>query len=143
MGTVTSPRVRARFDIKESRRPRPAATVLVVDDDSAFRALVCEMLEASGHRVLAAQNALEAHQISKTFPGRIDLLVIDMRMPLMGGLALAEQLRKKRPLRFLFMSGHAPVVGAGIPWPPRAAAFILKPFTEQDLLDKVHEVLGS
>jgi two-component system cell cycle sensor histidine kinase/response regulator CckA len=135
--------VRTSFDTRRSTRPRPAATVLVVDDDNALRALVCEMLEASGHRVLAAQNALEAHQISKTFPGRIDLLVVDMRMPLMGGLALAEQLRKKRPLRFLFMSGHAPVIGAGIPWPPRAAAFILKPFTEQDLLDKVHEVLGS
>ena len=97
MGTVTSPRVRARFDIEESSRPRPAATVLVVDDDSAFRALVCQMLEASGHRVLAAQNALEAHQISKTFPGRIDLLVVD----------------------------------------------ILKPFTGEQLLGKVHEVLGS
>lgn len=132
-----------RFDTKGSTTPRPAATVLVVDDDNAFRALVCEMLGARGYRVLAAQNALEAHQISRTFAGRIDLLVVDMRMPLMGGLALAEQLRRKRPLRFLFMSGHAPVIGAGIPWPPRAAAFILKPFTEEQLLGKVREVLGS
>jgi CheY-like chemotaxis protein len=133
--------VRARFDTKASTTPPSAKTVLVVEDDGAFRALVCEMPEASGHRVLAAQNALEAHQISKTFPGRIDLLVVDMRMPLMGGLALAEQLRKKRPLRFLFMSGHAPVIAAGIPWPPRTAAFILKPFTPAQLLGKVQEVL--
>jgi len=135
--------VRARSDIKGSTTPLPAKTVLVVDDDSAFRALVCEMLGARGYRVLAAQNALEAHQISRTFAGRIDLLVVDMRMPLMGGLALAEQLRKKRPLRFLFMSGHAPVIGAAIPWPPRQAAFILKPFTGQQLLGKVQEVLRS
>jgi DNA-binding response OmpR family regulator len=52
MGTVTSPRVRARFDIEESSRPRPAATVLVVDDDSAFRALVCQMLDASDSQFL-------------------------------------------------------------------------------------------
>jgi len=56
--------VRTSFDTKGSRTPRAAATVLVVDDDNAFRALVCEMLEARGYRVLAAQNALEAHQIS-------------------------------------------------------------------------------
>lgn len=132
--------MRTSFDTKGSRTPRAAATVLVVDDDNAFRALVCEMLEARGYRVLAAQNALEAHQISRTFAGRIDLLVVDMRMPLMGGLALAEQLRKKRPLRFLFMSGHAPVMGA---WPPGQAAFILKPFTGEQLLGKVQEVLGA
>lgn len=135
--------MRAKLDTREPSRSQPAKTVLVVDDDRAFRALVCEMLEASHHRVLTAQNALEAHQISRTFPGRIDLLMVDMRMPLMGGLALAEQLRKKRPLRFLFMSGHAPVMGAGIPWPPRAAAFILKPFTQEQLLGKVMELLGS
>jgi two-component system cell cycle sensor histidine kinase/response regulator CckA len=135
--------VRGRFDTKASTTPPPAKTVLVVDDDGALRALVCEMLEASGHRVLAAQNALEAHQISRAFPGRIDLLLVDLRMPLMGGLALAEQLRKKRPLRFLFMSGAAPVIGASIPWPPGQAAFILKPFTEDQLLGKVQEVLSS
>ncbi|PYQ43498.1 MAG: response regulator [Acidobacteria bacterium] len=135
--------MRTSFDTKGSTTPRPAATVLVVDDDNAFRALVCEVLEARGYRVLAAQNALEAHQISRNFTGRIDLVVVDMRMPLMGGLALAEQLRKKRPLRFLFMSGHAAVTGVGIPWPPGQAAFILKPFTGEQLLGKVQEVLGA
>jgi hypothetical protein len=64
-------------------------------------------------------------------------------MPLMGGPALAEQLRKKRPLRFLFMSGGAAAIGGGGAPPPRDAAFILKPFTRDALLGKVQEVLGA
>ena len=124
--------------------PTTTKTVLVVDDDGALLALVRETLETSGYRVLTAHNALEAHQISLTFPGRIDLLVADVYMPLMGGVALAEQLRRKRPLRFLFMSGHAGAVagGGGVRLPPDAA-FILKPFTPDAFLGKVRDLLGT
>lgn len=121
--------------------PVPMTTILVVEDDDAHRALVCEVLEASAYRVLAARNALEAMQISKRFPDRIALVILDMAMPLMSGQALAERLRKKRPLRILFMSGLLPsLVATGAPVPDRTP-FIQKPFTPEELLGRVQEVL--
>jgi DNA-binding response OmpR family regulator len=121
--------------------PVPTTTVLVVEDDDAHRALVCEVLEASAYRVLAARNGLEAMQINKTFPDRIALVILDMALPLMSGLALAERLRKKRPFRMLLMSGQpAPLVTVAAQAPDRTA-FIQKPFTAEELLGRVREVL--
>ena len=116
---------------------------MVVDDDDALRAIVCELLESGGYSVLAARNALEAMQLSQTFPGRLDLIILDIAMPLMDGVDLAERLRKKRPLRILLMSGHSAVLGEGSARRPRDAAFIQKPFTRDELLRKVRQILGT
>lgn len=126
-----------------SRPPQPAKTILVVDDDSELRGTVCELLQSCGHEVLAARNALEALQLSKTFPGQLDLIIIDLAMPLMDGVDLADRLRKKRPFRVLFMSGDPTVLGEDLGRRLRDAAFIQKPFTRDELVRQVRELLGA
>ena len=80
---------------------------------------------------------------SANLPGRLDLIVLDVEMPLIGGVDLAERLQKKRPLRVLLMSGYPMVLGEGSARRLPGAAFIQKPFTRDELLLKVRQVLGG
>jgi DNA-binding response OmpR family regulator len=122
--------------------PRPLKTILLVDDDTPFRAIVSELLELAGYRVLGAQNGLEALRLSRRFPDRIDIAIVDILMPLMSGVALVDRLRRKRPVRFLLMSGDiAALAGDRAHW-PRDTGFIQKPFTHSELLGKVRDLLS-
>jgi DNA-binding response OmpR family regulator len=118
-------------------------TILLVDDDTPFRAIVSELLELAGYRVLGAQNGLEALRLNRRFPGRIDVAIVDLVMPLMSGVALVDRLRRKRPLRFLLMSGDITALATDrAQWPP-GAGFIQKPFTHRELLGRVQDLLSS
>ena len=118
-------------------------TILLVDDDTPFRAIVSEVLGLAGYRVLEAQNGIEALRLNRRFPGRIDVAIIDVVMPLMSGVALVDRIRRKRPVHFLLMSG-----GIGAPAADRAqctqdAAYIQKPFTYRELLGTVRDLLST
>lgn len=125
-----------------SAAPADDRTILVVDDDKAYAAIVCDVLQEAGYRVLVAQNALEALQINQTFSGRIDLVVVDLVMPLMSGIALAERIQRTRPVRLLLMSGHPGAIRSG--WAaPADIAFMRKPVTRTHLLSTVQAVLDA
>ena len=125
-----------------SALPPAMKTILLVDDDTPFRAIVSELLELAGYRVLEAQNGLEALRLNRRFPGRIDVAIVDIVMPLMSGLALVERLRRKRPVRFLLMSGAISALADRAQW-PRGVAHIQKPFTHGELLRMVRDLLSS
>ena len=122
--------------------PADDRTILVVDDDKAYAAIVCDVLQEARYRVLVAHNALEALQINQTFSGRIDLVVVDLVMPLMSGIALAKRIQRKRPVRLLLMSGHPGANRSG--WAaPADIAFMRKPVTRAHLLSTVQAVLDA
>lgn len=117
-------------------------TLLVVEDDVTLRKLIQEMLGTAGYTVLAASNGMEALEASGRHPGEIHLLLTDVVMPGMNGLALAARLSKIRPhTKVLYMSGYTDnaVVHHGIL--EENVAFIQKPFTTDNLRRKVREVL--
>ena len=73
--------------------------VLVVEDDSDVRAAICDALRDAGHEVTGlgdGQQGLE-HILSKTF----DLVVTDVRLPKLGGLALFHKIREVAPSAML------------------------------------------
>lgn len=114
----------------------PRETILLVDDEPAVRQLFTLALERVGYRVHEARNGQEALEVFERHGESIDLLLTDMRMPLMSGADLARQLRaKRRSLKLLCISGHA---GEEHEF---AADFLAKPFSRTELLAKVREVL--
>ena len=126
-----------------SAPPPPMKTILLVDDETPFRTIVSELLQHAGYWVLGAQNGLEALRLNRRFPGRIDIAIVDIVMPLMSGVALVDRLRRKRPVRFLLMSGDiTALAGDRAPW-PQGTALIQKPFTHSELLGKVRDLLTS
>jgi CheY-like chemotaxis protein len=75
------------------RVAEPARSVLVVEDDTDLRELAALVLESSGYQVLLAANGREAlRQVEQGLP---DLVLLDMKMPVMNGWEFARQLRER------------------------------------------------
>jgi two-component system, cell cycle sensor histidine kinase and response regulator CckA len=119
-------------------------TVLLVEDEDGVRELVWKILTEHGHTVLEARHGRDALTLAEGYDQPIQLLLSDVVMPEMGAGELAEQLVAQRPdMKVVFISGYTSdeVVRRGIS--RRDAAFIQKPFTADELMRKVREVLGS
>jgi two-component system, cell cycle sensor histidine kinase and response regulator CckA len=124
--------------------PRGSETVLVVEDDASVRGVVRALLEAQGYRVLDAPCGKAALEVVARKPGPIDLLIVDVVMPEMGGRALADALASTGlSMKVLFMSGHsdAMVLERGVN--PSSSMFLRKAFSPAELILKVREVLGE
>jgi two-component system cell cycle sensor histidine kinase/response regulator CckA len=120
-----------------------ACSVLVVDDDRGVRRLTARMLRTEGYSVLEAESAAEALRALETDPD-IRLLVTDIVMPEMDGLALADRALAKLPhLRVMLMTGHAPELTAQLDLRQSPLPVLLKPFTAEQLLGKVRDTLAS
>ena len=118
-------------------------TVLLVEDETSLRDIVCQSLEASGYRVLSAASGAEALALNRA-ESRVDLLITDVVMPGMGGRRVAEVIRATRPhLRVVYMSGYtdSSIVDHGLLEP--GVTFVQKPFTTDTLLRKIREVLDA
>jgi two-component system, cell cycle sensor histidine kinase and response regulator CckA len=120
---------------------RGSETILLVDDTDIVRRLARDVLKTAGYRVLEAGGADEAMQVAgKQDP--IDLLVTDVVMPGRNGIELAERLRTTRSeLPVLYMSGYTDMAIVRDGLLAQDVAFLQKPFTPHDLLQKVRQVL--
>src|SRR5439155_11345398 len=117
------------------------ASVLVVDDEPDARVLVAETLRADGYDVVEAADGEAA--LAAAAVHQPDLLVTDVVMPRVGGVELADRLRRRSPgTRVLYVSGHAPAAdGARMLC---GAPLLTKPLRRTDLLAAVrHTLQGS
>jgi len=82
-------------------------TILVADDEELVREAACEVLTRIGYKVKAVVNGKEAVQCMNDFKDDIDLALLDLIMPQMGGMDAARQIRKIRPdLPLIFITGY-------------------------------------
>jgi CheY-like chemotaxis protein len=118
----------------------PELRILVVDDEPHIRATVLAMLEAEGYDVVEATNGAEALTVVEA--GAPDLVLLDMRMPVLDGWGFAAELRRR---------GHAvPIVVMtaardAARWASEIAApaFLAKPFGFDDLITAVERARSS
>jgi EAL domain-containing protein (putative c-di-GMP-specific phosphodiesterase class I)/CheY-like chemotaxis protein len=114
------------------------STVLVVDDEHSLRVATHRILSSQGYNVLHAATASEALRICTEQRGAIDLVVTDIFLTDWRGHELAGRIREMQPdARFLFVSGD-PTASALV----TGAPFLAKPFSKQELLDRVGLVLA-
>ena len=129
-----------RYLVSDSPRPTPARgreSILLVEDEPAVRQLFAQALARAGYNVFEARNGEEAIKLFDQYGDAIDLLLTDMRMPYMGGAELAEQLRARRvSLKLICISGYSSGLDGDL-----EGDFLAKPFSRDDLLKKVREVL--
>lgn len=116
--------------------------ILLVEDEPTLLNLGQLMLEKLGYTVLPADSPGKGLQLTQEHAGKIDLLITDVVMPEMNGRDLALMVTALQPkIKQLFMSGytadvivHSGVLDAGI-------AFIQKPFSLQELSEKISSIL--
>jgi CheY-like chemotaxis protein len=116
-----------------------AARVLVVEDDPDLAALEAEVLKLRGHEVDVASNGREA--LDAVERARPDLILLDMKMPVMNGREFADEYRRREPC-----TAPIVVVTAADDAQRRAAevgasGWIAKPFDPEALVDKVARLL--
>jgi two-component system cell cycle sensor histidine kinase/response regulator CckA len=120
-----------------------ATTLLLVEDEDGVRELIHEWLAAHDYVVHSADDGQQALQVAEGIES-IDMLIADVVMPIMGGPALAKRLLQSRPdLKVIFVSGYADEAIGDRRMLEDGASFLQKPFTLEDLLKKVREVLAD
>jgi CheY-like chemotaxis protein len=83
-------------------------TILVVEDDGSLRKLTAALLESTGYQVFEADHGEAAINLVRNLAESIDLLLIDVLVPVMSWVELSAKLTKMRPdLKVLLMSGYA------------------------------------
>jgi FixJ family two-component response regulator len=113
-----------------------ASFVYVIDDDADMRAALQSLLGSVGLRVETFGSALDF--LGKKLPDAAICLVVDIRMPGLGGLDFQTELAKANiDVPIIFITGHGDIAMTVKAMKAGAVEFLAKPFREQDLLDAV------
>jgi DNA-binding NtrC family response regulator len=117
-------------------------TVLVVDDDPHILELLAARLSMSDFEVVTATGAREA--LENLGSQRVDLMITDVRMPGMGGVELFRKARSLQPyLPVILLTAYGTIPDAVKAIKEGVVDYLTKPFDGQDLVKKVHEILGE
>lgn len=124
---------------EEQTRFGSERAVLVVDDDASVLDLARRSLDQEGYRVTTALSADQALAVLSHPGADVDVLVTDISMPKVTGLQLAREVRRIEPAtKIVFMSGTHDTRSR-----TEGDAWVQKPFTPDELLERVHSVLET
>lgn len=117
----------------------PTPLVLVVDDDAALRRMLTLALKNDGYTVITAGNGVEALDTFATHP--IDLVILDVEMPIMGGHSVCIELRKKSDVPIIFLTARARTDDLVAGLELGGDQYMTKPFVLQELRARMRAVL--
>ena len=131
-----------KAEIKEEQPLMRHKTVLLVDDEELVREVSQEMLKAMGYDVLTTKGGEEAIKVYKKYQDTIDLVLLDMIMPDMGGKKVYDCLKEINPeVKVLLSSGYSingeatEIIAQG------CNGFIQKPFSFENLAQEIKKIL--
>ncbi len=109
------------------------ARILIVDDEAEVRLLLAREIEERGHEVVVAADSAQA--MEETGRGDFDVVLTDVRMPGMDGMALTAWIKRTRPdTNVIVMSGHGSLETANRALHLGAFDYLQKPFREIDMV---------
>jgi two-component system cell cycle sensor histidine kinase/response regulator CckA len=124
--------------------PRGNETILLVEDEEAYRTLIREILQDCGYAVLEASGAFQALSILERHLRPIDLLLTDVVMPGLSGGELAGRLEPMHPeAKIILISGYDDDRDALRALRDSGLQYLRKPFNAQTLASAVREVLDA
>ena len=146
--TVYLPRVSDPVSEKSTAvetRSRPGSEpVLVVEDEEAICNFILSILRRQGYDATGARSAAEAISIFSSRPGAFRLVLADVVMPRMSGIELGRWLAEAdKSVRVLYMTGYSKHALVQADSPGGALEVLHKPFTSEQLLKKIREVLDE
>jgi two-component system, cell cycle response regulator CpdR len=120
------------------------ARILIAEDEDTLRALVARALRDIGHEVEVAADGAEALEVLQRDPAGFELLLADIKMPVMDGIALALAAARDAPtVTILLMTGYADQRERASGLEALVHDVVLKPFTLAEIRSAVKEALDS
>ena len=121
-------------------------TIVITEDNENVRNLVSDILSEAGHEVITAANGEEAVLLISDSPDSVDLVVLDVIMPVLGGYEAADQIREIRPdIPVIFCSGYNSKV-QDVEDSHRnlyRSRFLPKPYSIEQLLQTINELFAE
>lgn len=118
--------------------------ILVVDDEESILTVAKDMLESHGYKVLKASDGVEALEVFRSQNGNIDLVILDMIMPKMGGLKTFQELKAFNPdVTALLSTGYSKNAKAREIINEGVKGFVQKPYQIHTLLSEVRNALNG
>jgi two-component system cell cycle sensor histidine kinase/response regulator CckA len=122
--------------------PGREATVLVIDDEFDVRDVIQDILTTHGFRVLTAENGRRGIEVFRQHADVVDIVLLDMKMPDLGGREVYRELRRIRPdARVIVISGYSDEIDPLRFGEPLPAAFLGKPFIIETMIERIRAVL--
>jgi CheY-like chemotaxis protein len=130
---------------ESNERPRKGTeTILLAEDHEGLRELGMETLEALGYRVLLATNGVEAVEVFNCNPDRIDVVVLDVVMPELGGPDAYMKMSAIRPnLGVVFATGYTAEAASLTSLVEKGAVVLQKPYSAKSLSGAIRGVMES
>lgn len=116
-----------------------AETILIVDDDAQIRDVLRIALEQAGFRTEAAGDGAEG--LAKGRSGRFDLIVLDIGLPEMDGLAMCRELRSSTQTPVLFLTAREDEIDRVLAFELGGDDYVTKPFSPRELVARVRAIL--
>ncbi|CUT06285.1 PAS domain S-box protein [Candidatus Kryptonium thompsonii] len=130
-------------EAKEEAKPEikgGTETILIAEDEEKLRTTVIDMLQSLGYKVYSASNGLEAIEIFKEKANEIDLVFLDIVMPVLGGYEAMKEIVKIKPsIKVIFATGYS-LNGLNLEF-IKGFDLIQKPYSYETIAVKVREVL--
>jgi two-component system, cell cycle sensor histidine kinase and response regulator CckA len=116
--------------------------ILVVDDEAAIREIMKVSLETHNYRVITACDGIDAFSVYAEHKQAVRLIILDLMMPSLDTSTIILTLKKMNPqVQIIAMSGLAPNQAIAASDPTTIQAFLAKPFTTHELLQRLHQVI--
>ena len=119
--------------------------ILSVDDSNATRQFIKRAIDVLGFEFLEAADGKEGLEILNTEGGRVDLILLDWNMPVMDGIEMLKIIKSSRllkdiPVTFVSTEQERQKISEALN--NGAKNFLIKPFSQEDLIGKIMESLG-
>jgi two-component system cell cycle sensor histidine kinase/response regulator CckA len=119
---------------RDDRTPNGSETILLAEDNEGLREAAEEMLQRLGYRVILASNGAEATELFKANSGKIDLVILDIVMPLLSGPSAYSQMAAIQPdLRAIFATGYTAETASLNSTLEKGVPILQKPYSMKNL----------
>ena len=141
---MDQPEIKAAREVERQPMPRGVETILFVDDEDAIRDYAQKALMKFGYKVMTALTGEEAFELYSGKTKEIDLVIMDLGMPGMGGYKCIQELLKLDPaVKIIVASGYSKGEQVKKSLEVGARGYVGKPFQLIDLLNTVRSVLDA
>ena len=116
--------------------------ILVIDDEEILRDVIKEVLELMNIPAVFADGGMSGVDMFKQYAAHIKLILLDVLMPVMGGVETFQQIYTMNPeVKVIFMSGYPDNDALAIQNLPGTIEFVKKPFSVQDIMSTIRKML--